>query len=94
MKKDKKSIRGYGFSLAITLFKKRVEINFMPLVWNAVSLNVPNKIALAGAWHLNGGPFHVWGMGSDNLLAIEINFDYCWYWWDKPKTPHSHTRVF
>lgn len=91
----KKSIRGYSLDIAVTIYKKRVELNIHPLCWNKPMLCVPRSDAsLSQAWHLNLGPFHLWGMETDNLLAVEINFDYLHFWWDKPVCPSTMKRIF
>lgn len=90
----KRNIRGYCLDIAITVLRHRVEFNIHPLAWNKPMLCVPKKNTMSDSWHFNLGCLHIWGMGTDKLLALELDFNYCHFWWDKPKCPANKTQIF
>jgi len=91
--KKHKNFRGYSFSLYMTVFGKRVELDIHPFAWNRLMLCLPRENTSSDSWHLNFGCFHLWGMSGSGLFEVGVDVGYLVYWWEKPVCPPSKYEV-
>ena len=84
----RKSVRGWGLSLSLLLFKRRITLSIMPLVFNPL-LVVRGKAnsMVAGSFHAVFACFHMWSMEADTLVGFEVDVDYNYFWYDRPRLP-------